>query len=452
MESGRPTAAVYAGSLARTYEYRTMGVPILPHLGWSFVLPPGVQITCPLLVAQDRVYIADSAGFFSALDTSSGDLVWSFPTDWVEVPENPSSIGIQGVTAACLDGALGYVASACGTLYELDLSTGQVVRLWHALLDDEEVAKHVAQDADRRGRIRDLFVHRGELFLIVQDMWGQQSIFRFHLSAEALAGQMIDRSESDFLPSMCEQANGGPDILFTRQDYPLVPNTEGCSQFAATALAGTAPGEGHRDRLLWSTNDCSPLSDDPLNPSTSKQPAKITGYTTPVMDGVLYALASFGEWDESKSHPIYRERLEGYPFSRHRHMVLLALDPQNGVVHWRVACAGRFDPFQLVAASHQLFLVAWDRVESLDVQTHQRRWTWKATFLVSHALVADGLLYVLGRDGEITALEAATGVTCWEEWGWEWEMEGEIFPDGCTIDDGTLYFATYQALYALRFW
>lgn len=130
-ERSIPSTAIYGGNLARTFEYRTTGVHATPHLHWSFPLREGATISCPVLVAENVVYVGDSAGFFSALDARSGDLLWCFATDWA-LDEGTDDLRYTstGVTAFCLAGRVGYVASRYHTLYEVDLSNGQAIRSW----------------------------------------------------------------------------------------------------------------------------------------------------------------------------------------------------------------------------------------------------------------------------------------------------------------------------------
>ena len=130
-ESSIPSTAIYGGSLAHTFEYHTTGVHAMPHLHWSFPLQEGATISCPVLVAENVVYVGDSAGFLSALDARSGNLLWCFATDWALDGGKPvGADAFTGVTAFCLAGKLGYVASAHQTLYEVDLSNGQALRSW----------------------------------------------------------------------------------------------------------------------------------------------------------------------------------------------------------------------------------------------------------------------------------------------------------------------------------
>lgn len=127
-----PSTAIYGGNLARTFEYHTTGVHATLYLYWSFPLREGATISCPVLVAENVVYVGDSAGFFSALDARSGDLLWCFATDWAQDRGNPN-LGYEfaGVTAFCLTGRLGYVASSYHTLYEVDLNIGQAISSWN---------------------------------------------------------------------------------------------------------------------------------------------------------------------------------------------------------------------------------------------------------------------------------------------------------------------------------
>lgn len=416
-----PTAAVYAGSLARTYEYRTIGVPTPPQLCWSFSLKPGAQITCPLLVSQNRVYVADSVGYVTALDAHSGDLAWSFPTDWVEHSKERVHVGPKGVTAFCLEEAFGYVASARGTLYELDLPTGQVLRSWHAHHDAEEGENDEALLGVEE--ITGLFIHRGDLFLLGRSSWGDSGTYRLDRRTGEISVEIpLDQYGCDYPPTVYRDPRGQPDLIFGFYMY----NNSGDTIFRALDLSEAYP-DGFRD--LWVTgSDLLPEDGDPLVTSRWAG-ALLKKPNTLVMDSVLYALGIFTEWKKKE------ERV----FS-----ALLALDLQSGVVKWRCEIPLRSIPIQLVAASHQVFVVMKDRVRSIDVQAHQPRWTWKAAFPVRHALVADELLYVLGAQGEIVALEAATGAT-----RWRWQGKDGAVADFTTIDNNTLFLALPHAIHAL---
>jgi len=120
MDEATPSAAVYAGSFAGAYEYRTAGVPATPYIRWSFALLNEAYLCCPILAQQERIYLADSAGYFSALNTRSGKLLWSFATDWVQNPCKSCEDYSDGVISFCLSNARGYILTACETLYELD--------------------------------------------------------------------------------------------------------------------------------------------------------------------------------------------------------------------------------------------------------------------------------------------------------------------------------------------
>jgi outer membrane protein assembly factor BamB len=144
MEESIPDAATFAASAARTFEYRTTGVLTSPHVRWSFSPSPGKHISCPVLVARDVVYVGDSAGYFSALDALSGDLLWSFAADQVEGPRacRRDSDYFSGIIATCLVGSLGYVVSAnsrlrrgyatytSSTLSQLELPSDRVLHCW----------------------------------------------------------------------------------------------------------------------------------------------------------------------------------------------------------------------------------------------------------------------------------------------------------------------------------
>lgn len=65
-------------------------------------------------------------------------------------------------------------------------------------------------------------------------------------------------------------------------------------------------------------------------------------------------------------------------------------------------------------------MVSNEDFSAVDVQTSQVRWNWHATFEVQHALTADGLLYLLGTQGEILALDASIDAL---RWNWQIEVQ-----------------------------
>jgi outer membrane protein assembly factor BamB len=434
MDMETPTATVYAGSLARTYEYQTAGVPTTPRLRWSFAVKPGAHLTCPTLVSQDRVYIADSAGYVSALDAHSGDLVWSFPTDWVENPENLDWFYLEGVTAFCLDGALGYVTSAHGTLYELDLPTGKALRSWQAHFEEEEDE----EDIFGLEGIEALFIHRGVLFLLGWTPWSIKGIYRFDRRTEVHSAEpiLLNQHHCHCAPTVFHHTSGNADLIFGFYRHP----NHGDTLFAALSLAGTHPDDPHR--VLWYTNA---LGDDHDPRDLFRTLGYLSSCNMPLLDGTLYVFSA-NMWD---TLPEWRGRPALGPFLipglGKEFAALLALEPGTGAVKWSHRYPYGYSPLQMVATDHLVFLVSMNQIEAIDGQTHQPRWTWEAAFPARHAFVADGLLYVLGTQGEIVALETSTGAR-----RWNWQVEGEILKDWSTIDNGTLYIATTDTLFALR--
>lgn len=130
---------------------------------------------------------------------------------------------------------------------------------------------------------------------------------------------------------------------------------------------------------------------------------------------------------------------------------LRALDPFTGAEHWHYTISEGEGPIQLAAASHLIFLVTRNGVEAIDTQTHQRRWKWTSNYdnqrsmNYQHVLVADGLLFVLDKAGQITALDAPTGQP-----RWNLQTEQPIKGSFSTIADATLYLVIGHTLCAFR--
>ena len=77
-----PSAANHAGSLLRAYAYRATDIQAPLQLHWSFALKDNALVSC-ILIAENVVYLVDSASFFSSVDARSGTLLWCFSTDGV---------------------------------------------------------------------------------------------------------------------------------------------------------------------------------------------------------------------------------------------------------------------------------------------------------------------------------------------------------------------------------
>lgn len=128
---------------------------------------------------------------------------------------------------------------------------------------------------------------------------------------------------------------------------------------------------------------------------------------------------------------------------------LLALNSLTGETLWCYRLPARDDPTNatLVAAYGLVYLQAQHRIEAIDTQTHLPRWTWQAHVTLLHAFVADSLLYVFDKQGQITALDAHTGEQRWQTNGPKTTANQAVFS---TIADGMLYIVAGNTLYALR--
>ena len=421
------STAIYGGNLARTFEYRTTGVHATPHLHWSFSLQEGVTVSCPVLVAEGVVYVGDSAGFFSAIDARSGDLLWCFATDWVQDGGEPVGADAStGVTAFCLAGRVGYVASACQTLYEVDLSNGQVIRSWNReALEEDPYEGSSDETVKYSDDIIVSLLFYGQLVLInyLEEDGGR----RISCFDPATGNTVTDiypsglfGEELPFMPVTYSHPQGDFDVIYFSQ---MVEDNSGSFVFYAINLSEIATGTYVADSTLWSMGE------------DYKEYAE--GLFT-ILDDTLYTVGTHcdanGEWQPAE---------------------LLALDPFTGAVQWRYASSwdehtwGE-DRFQLAAASHLIFLVTYKGVEAVDAHTQQQRWKWTSNRAGTvtderHVLIADGLLFMLDKAGQITVLDALTG-----EPRWNLQTEQPITGPFSTIADATLYVVMGHTLCAFR--
>ncbi|GHP00234.1 hypothetical protein KSF_102810 [Reticulibacter mediterranei] len=434
MDEERPTAAIYAGSLAYTYEYCTVGVPTTPYTRWSFALLNEAYLTCPILVQHERVYLADSAGSFSALDARSGKLLWSFATDWVEHHENTSKNSYEGVKSFCLDGVRGYVLSARETLYELDLDTGVLLRSWdREVLADKGLEKYpyesyaffsAEHSFDDYDPIECVFLYENLLFIGTECQ-----VWRFDLTTEQFAPETIPVGmRKCWSPLLYHGDDGSNDVIFGFIDSKVDTGVDGrflaaadCSLFGRLYPLVKMAERPFPRSYLWD------VSGDFGN--------GIGNHRMLLANNAFYALGWNHGWGEDAL--VDDERDDGSD------AFLFALDPHTSEILWHApydaSCA-------LAAASHLLFVVnpLSGEVEAIDTLTQQRCWKRGELGAVSHPLIADGLLFVFGREGQMIALDVQTGALRWKQ-----HVEGEMIAAFNTIDDGTLFVATLHVLYAL---
>ncbi|HEY7415570.1 MAG TPA: PQQ-binding-like beta-propeller repeat protein [Ktedonobacteraceae bacterium] len=419
-ERSIPSAAIYAGSLAHTFEYRTTGIHATPHLHWSFPLKEGATITCPILVAEGVVYVGDSAGFLSALDARRGDLLWCFATDWALDEENADLDLVESVTAFCLAGRLAYVASNEQMLYEVDLSNGQKLRSW-----DEE-ALHISNEISLL-----LFYDQ----LVWFNDW--ESISCLDPATGSIAPELFLCS----YPIIYHHPRGSSDVIYGTILEETNPPFGLYSVFLAINLSlfgSSCPLDLARedisaeDATLWFTGE----GDDQVEVCD-----EICEDLYTVMDETFYAVCNQVFFDDEGTATHTPPNGTRLPYE------LRALDPFTGAVQWRYTIPkGVSEGFiQLAAASHLIFLVLSKGVEAIDTHTHQRRWKWTSNDAHWHILVADGLLFVLDEAGQITALDVLTG-----EQRWHWQTEQPIKEQFSTIADATLYLVMDHTLCAFR--
>jgi outer membrane protein assembly factor BamB len=117
------------------------------HIGWTFNEPHGGAFRASPVVDKTRVYIGSSAGFFYALNATSGAVIWQYPPGATTTLTstfvcNPSSMGIassavltkvhgrNAVVFAAPDRSFGG-GLGDGRLFALDAATG--AEIWNRL-------------------------------------------------------------------------------------------------------------------------------------------------------------------------------------------------------------------------------------------------------------------------------------------------------------------------------
>lgn len=406
-----PTPAVFGGSLARPFAYHTRGVHQSPQVRWAF--PFSGNISCPLLVDLGVIYVGDWNGYFSAIQASTGDLLWSVDSSTKrEVSyRNP-------VVAACVDGTTGYISCYEG-LYELDLRTGHLVHFWNENAYRFEVPEFLA--------LSDEVVICGTRVI------------------ERSSRVKIDHRDGFYLflgGSLALTVHKGMVFGFT------MLNNNGDMAFDTDSVFSDSSFQ------LWVTRERGLVGKKIVEAYLLQTP------TVPILDGTLFTVGKvaedFNPWDPWDT-----------PFSlgRRTPCQVIAFAPETGAIQWRCWLSRPFDPREfhygssyppvaLAAASSLVFVRAEHWIEAVDTATHLPRWTWNSEASTAHHFVADSLLYVFDRQGRITALTIETG-----EERWSWQMKGEMREQWSasherqavfgTIADGTLYVAAGHTLYAL---
>lgn len=464
-----PSAAIYAGSLARTYAYRTTGVREPPRLRWSFSPPAGEQITCPLLVAHQAVYVADSAGFFSALNALSGDLRWTFSTEQGKGPRGwtRSVDHFTSITAVCLAGPLGYVVAAKSTLYkgyadftmslltEIELASGQASHAWDSealLVEGSYALRDDLMFFDGLSRYGDL------LFLSTP-----VQTFGFSPAAEGFVGASLALGTwpNNRILTLYEDRTGGHGVVFGFSTGDSLSGFLGAAdeaQFVAIDLTGygtpdtrTAAYDSMYERIRWRAEAAHIHGADVSGEESAFPPSLLHGWgqyssgksgagcNQTIMDGTLYAVG----WQQEESDAVGVVAVKA-PAYLGCDLFVLALDPWSGATHWRCSCPTEDPPIQLAADDQLLFVVSPHQVVAVAVATHLPQWQWPVEFEVRQVLIADGRLYVLGARGQIIARDVHTGTV-----RWTWQVEGEVVKPFSTVDDGTLYVATTDTVYAV---
>lgn len=403
-----PTPAIFAGSLTRTFEYRTGGCHTTPQMRWTFSTHG--MISCPVLVDQGVVYIADDQGYFSAIEARGGKLLWSFE-------------GKHPITAICIEGNRGYIATSYDDyvdLFELDLYTGQLLHRWK---DDDWQKDILPADMRENPRtaVQSLFVWDDYLIL-----------------AGGTECSMLHRPTGKLFLTEHEVQMGTPFLLaptvYQERIYGFGIINNNDSYFVVQTLPDA-------DSYCWLTED-NASAWDMLNSEIPEERASVIPVslcptpTLPIVHETLFAVGTLSseEGEDEEEEEQSEERL-------------LALDPANGAIKWSYESRPDF----LTAGSGLVFLQTERAIEALDIQTHQSRWFWNTKFTLQHHFIADSLLYVFDQRGQIIALDASTGEQRWHlERGRLKPLKANVKAVFSTIADGTLYVVAGNTLYALN--
>lgn len=420
MEDLIPTPAVFAGSLARTFEYRTAGVHSAPQVRWTF--PTSGAISCPVLSDQGVMYVADTQGSYSAIEATSGDLLWRFQDD-----------NANSVSAVCLDETTCYLGFDVGEeadvpmLVELDLETGELRRSWTSrqCVDETNLDNF---DPDMGVSVEHLMIKED---LIITSAYGPIMVLHRSTGTVKQSNECLTGWNSGVAPTVAQNRLYGFLIYSNSGDfefhtYRLFWEKQKGEEVVVPAWFSWDPEAGEHDL-------------ERRTPITL-----LMTQNTPIMDETLFVVGRCVDdrWGDDEYS-------------------LLALDSLTGEPLWRYRLPERDNDTHatLVAAYGLVYLQAQDWIEAIDMQTHLPRWTWQGRVTLLHAFVADSLLYIFDEQGQITALDAHTG-----EQRWIWQMEGDMLGKWQTSDssikrewavfstiaDGTLYVVVGDTLYALR--
>lgn len=443
---GRPerSAAIAAGGQARTYSYPTLGPQAHPHLQWSLPFPEQVSLCHPILVADQRVYVLDSQGSLCVLKANTGEVVWSFHPGHQGGEQEDARVTAVGLQTKSFDWKSRqiYVACAPHRICELDPDGGQVLRAWET---PEQVLELLPLG----------WYSLIESFFLVGCTYAGASVLSNSLLQldipvgfeEKEHGRSEDRQRLTLYHCPGGSDRDDPGQILMYGCIPMYNHSE--IFFYAQDIA--------EPRLYW--NYCWP------NPFLSDfthfrndfdgfiwRILTISSCNMPVLDETIYLWAGYvnmSELDldgEREEQAVLHEALFAVdPVSTAVQWDYTSPDPVSGAVPWRSRFSANWGPRQLVAAAQQICVIRADGIEAVDVQTHHQRWQWQAGFGVHHALESSGLLYVVGTQGQLVALDLSSGET-----RWTWQVEGEVRGKYSTVDHGTLYVATTHALYALR--
>lgn len=478
---GRPerSAAIAAGGQARTYSYPTPGPQAHPHLQWSLPFPEQVSLCHPILVADQRVYVLDAQGSLYVLEANTGKVVWSFHPGHQGGEQEDTRVTAVGLQTKYWDWGEReiYVACAPHRICELDPESGQILHAWETPEQVLELLPLSWYDFDRLFLVGcthvGVFVPLSNSLKLDIPVGLDEKERGGNEDRQRLTLYHCPESSDDpgqILTYGCDMLTNSGDIGFRAQEiydvseedwrYWSSPFLSDVDHFVGDGHFTSRPGSWMEEliRPLYGDDRAQPTDHiDASTISCIKSGLESLIYTIsscnmPVLDEILYVWAGYvfcsevGVYRERAEQAILHEALFAVdPMSTEVKWCYTSPDPVSGAVPWLSRCSANWGPRQLVAAAQQIFVIRADGIEAVDVQTHHHRWQWQADFGVHHALAAEGLLYVVGTQGQLVALDLSSGET-----RWTWQVEGEVLGKYSTVDHGTLYVATTHALYALR--
>ena len=395
------STGIYAGNLQRSGEYQTRGLRTLQGVRWSYQAQGHIHF--PPLVAHGRVYVGSNDGSFYALDTHTEALQWRFETASTSLPvekdDRMNAWKYTGVTSVQLTRSTAFFGTANGTIYRLDLETGQPT--WQFLEEQSEEIFHVIV-------VDDLLLFWSKSGISAVNVTTKERLWegRLHISyGEPICCPTI----ADRMLYCASIVGHNGDILLQAYDFST-------------------------KELVWQSNVDGPYDYIPA----------IEGFV-PVVNGTAYFVAGvFGADNDTNGE----EEVDDDEST-----CLVAVDALTGKLQWFYEIGdwtGTENGYTALANNLACVVKESGDIFAIDLTTHKARWTRQLDGGGSEkwydipSSLADGILYLPRRDGLLTALDALTGQDLWTV-----QLDGEITTP-CTIADGVVYVAAGASVYALH--